>query len=288
MSQELLTDRRLADVPLVVLDTETTGLSPSMGHRVVEIGALRLENWRPVAEISQLVQPGRTLDPGASRVHGIYDEDLAGQPAFAEIADDLLALMDGAVLVAHNATFDAGFVAMEFHLGGYAGDDHAPMPANPWLCTLQLARRRFHFGRNNLGAVARQLNIRVETAHRALADVYTTAAILKRMAEQLQAQGVETVGDLLQAQGGPIYAPQPAQPVDLPPLLADALARGGDLRIEYAASRGSSQRIITPKYVTTGSGGVYVVAYCHLRHEQRTFRLDRILSMEPVGGGGMG
>lgn len=282
MSQEL-TGKRLADVPIVVLDTETTGLDPRLGHRIVEIGALRLENWRPVAEISQLVQPGRKLDPGASRVHGIYDEDLVGQPAFAEIAGDLLALMDGALLVAHNAAFDAGFVDMEFHLGGYARDDHGPMPANPWLCTLQLARRRFHFGRNNLGAVARQLNIRVDTAHRALADVYTTAAILKRMSEQLQAQGVETVGDLFQAQGGPIYAPPPAQPVALPPLLADALASGGDLLIEYAASRGSSRRVITPKYVTTGSSGAYVVAYCHLRHEQRTFRLDRILAMAPVG-----
>jgi DNA polymerase-3 subunit epsilon len=256
-----------------------------MGHRVVEIGALRLENWRPVAEISQLIQPGRALDPGASRVHGINDEDLIGKPAFAEIADDLLALLDGALLVAHNAAFDAGFVGMEFYLGGYVTSEHAPTPANPWLCTLQLARRRFHFGRNNLGAVARQLNIRVDNAHRALADVYTTAAILKRMSEQLQSQGVETVGDLLQAQGGPIYAPPPAQPVALPPLLAEALASGGDLHIEYAARRGSSRRIITPKYVTTRSGGAYVIAYCHLRHEQRTFRLDRILSMEPVGDG---
>ena len=279
-----LTDKWLADVPIVVLDTETTGLDPRMGHRVVEIGALRLENWRPVAELSQLVQPGRKLDPGASRVHGIYDEDLAGQPAFAEIADELLALMDGALLVAHNAAFDAGFVGMEFHLGGYARDAHGPMPPNPWLCTLRLARRRFHFGSNRLGNVARELNIRVDTAHRALADVYTTAAVLKRMSEQLQAQGAETVGDLLRAQGGPIYAPPPAQPVALPPLLADALAHGGDLHIEYAASRGSSRRVITPKYVTTGSGGVYVIAYCHLRHEQRTFRLDRILSMEPAGG----
>ncbi len=280
-----LTDKRLADVPIVVLDTETTGLDPLMGHRVVEIGALRLEHWRPVAEMGRLVQPDRKLDPGASRVHGIYDEDLAGQPAFVEIAGELLALMDGALLVAHNAAFDAGFVGMEFRLSGYARDDHAPMPPNPWLCTLQLARRRFHFGRNNLGAVARQLNIRVDNAHRALADVYTTAAILKRMSEQLQAQGVETVGDLLQAQGGPIYAPPPAPPVDLPPLLADALASGGDLCIEYVASRGSSRRVITPTYVTTGSGGAYVIAYCHLRHEQRTFRLDRILSMEPAGDG---
>ena len=273
---------RLVDVPIVVLDTETTGLDPRLGHRVVEVAALRLEGWRPVAEMATLVQPGRKVDPGASRVSGIHDEDLVGQPVFAEIADDLLALMDGALLAAHNATFDAGFVGMEFHLSGYAQDDRAPMPPNPWLCTLQLARKRFYFRSNRLGAVARQLNVRVDAAHRALADVYTTAAILKRMADRLQAQGLETVDDLLRAQGGPIYAPPPTPPVALPPLLDQALASGRDLHIEYASGQRTSQRIITPRYVTAGSRGTYVVAFCHLRGEQRTFRLDRILSMEPA------
>src|SRR5688572_22660956 len=99
-------EKALADVPVVVLDTETTGLYPGLGHRVVEIAAVRLENWQVVAEVNHFVQPGRSIDPQASQVSGIRDADLLQASSFTAIAGELTALLDGALVVAHNAQFD--------------------------------------------------------------------------------------------------------------------------------------------------------------------------------------
>jgi len=278
---EDLLEKRPLSAPFVVLDTETTGLHPHTGHRVVEIGAVRYENGEKVAELDQLLQPGRLMDPGASRVNGIDDIELLGKPTFADIAPDLLALLDGAFLVAHNADFDARFVGMEFFASGYTSENGEGIPGNPWICTLLLARHHFYFGRNNLSNIARQLNIRMGRAHRALNDVYMTAEIFKRMVQKLADQKIVTVGDLLHAQGGAIYAPNPPQ-TNLPPLIADAMENGRSLQIRYTTPTNESQRIISPKYITQSKDHTYLIAYCHTRDDQRTFRLDRIQGIEAL------
>src|SRR5688572_2964196 len=102
-SIEQLQELSLKQAPLVVLDTETTGLSTIQGHRIVEVAAVRLEGWREVDSFSALVNPGRPMDSGASRVNGIYDEDLVEAPPFSDVARPLHRILDGAVLVAHNA-----------------------------------------------------------------------------------------------------------------------------------------------------------------------------------------
>lgn len=281
----LLVEQMLAEVPLVVLDTETTGLRPELGHRVVEVAAVRLENWQKVAEISQLIQPGRSVEADASAVHGIYDKDLQDASPFTQVWPQLLALCEGALLVAHNAAFDAGFLGMELYIAGI----HTPpyeTPAtldNPWLCTLQLARRHFYFGHNNLGHIARQLGVRVGRAHRALTDVYTTAEVLKRMAHELGQQRLRTVGDLLHAQGGPIYTPRPPQLV-LPESMSKAIKQHRQLNIVYLGQPERTTRTITPLYPTQYEGVTYLVAFCHLRQAQRTFRLDQIEQIALVEG----
>lgn len=279
MEQHLL-EKRPSDVPIVVLDTETTGLYPGLGHRIVEIGAIRLENWQEVGQVSSLIQPGRKMDPKASAVNGIADADLLGQPTFSQVADDLLALLDGAVVVAHNAEFDAGFVGQELLIHGLQTSGQAAKLPNPWLCTLLLARRHFHFGRNSLSHIARHLGVRMGRAHRALNDVYMTAEILKRMVRTLEQRRLETVGDLLHAQGSAIYAPSFAG--QLPDVVAEALGNGRNLRLLYLGQNGESNRVITPLYPSQHNGVGYLVAYCHQAQDQRTFRLDRIFSAELI------
>lgn len=273
-------EAKLNDIPIVVIDTETTGLHPGLGDRVVEVGAVRFEGWRQVGEFNQMVNPNRPMGEQAAAVVGIYDEDLVDKPPFIDIADDLLTFMEGALLVAHNAPFDANFLSLEFILC----DIHQRLPLkepvlpNPWLCTLQLARRHFHFGRNNLGNVAYKLGAAVGRAHRALNDVYTTAEVLKRMARQLErSHRFYTVADLLHAQGGPIFGPPPPE-IELLEPMATAVADKRPLLILYMGESGETERTITPRYVTEHRGEIYIVAYCHLRQAQRTFRLDRIFS----------
>lgn len=276
--------KRPSDIPITILDVETTGLLPGMGHRVVELGAIRLENWQVVGQLNTLVNPHRKMDPQASAVNHIQDADLVNKPSFHQVAEKLLALADGSLIVAHNAAFDANFLAMEFYISRYQAGS-SPFPAlplpNPWLCTLELARSYFHFGRNNLGEVARQLGVRVDVTHRALHDVTTTAEILKRMLARLDKQRAGTVQDLLYAQGGPIYMPT-LPDVVLPVPIEDALRNGRQLRILYSSSGSDSDRLITPLYPTEYRGSTYLVAHCHLRQDQRTFRLDRIFGARVV------
>lgn len=272
----------LSTATIVILDTETTGLSPAMGHRVVEVAAVRLEAWREVKRFDALVNPGRSMDIAASRVNGIYDDDLVDAPPFSEIAAPLQAILQDAVIVAHNARFDAAFLGLEASLISTLNqqDSSSLVLKNPWLCTLQLARRFFHFRRNSLTQVALSLGIRTGHAHRALNDVYTTMGVLKRMLKHLEPMRFRTVGDLLHAQGGPIYVPQQEQPLvpaRLAAPLAEALTRHCSLHICYQSPRGETDRVISPLYATQQDGAGYVVAYCHLRQAQRTFRLDRIV-----------
>lgn len=281
MTLHNLQDRPLNEIPLVVLDTETTGLMPQLGHRVVEIAAVRLVGWRETGRLSSLVNPGRPIDPGASQVNGIYDSDLVDAPPFSAIFPQLQALLEGAIVVAHNALFDASFLSMEYYiLSQERGIDPDITLSNPWLCTLQLARRQFYFDSNSLGNVARRLNVTTGRSHRALNDVHTTAGVLKQMARELGSRGLRSAKDFIHAQGGPIYAPS-AVPIPLPPPISQALEGGTPVQIIYTNPNGiCTRRLVTPKYVTRYQSRTYLVAFCHLRQAQRTFRLDRIACEE--------
>ena len=273
---------------VVVLDTETTGLFAATGHRIVEIGAVRFQPgpagpWQITAELSQLLQPDRRMEPSATRVNGITDADLVGAPRFAEIAERLLELLDGALLVAHNASFDAEFLGLELHLArNDIRSGVSSMLPNPWLCTLLLARHHFYYGGNSLGHIAHVLGVRTGRSHRALNDVFVTAEVLKRMVRELAQINLVTVADLLEAQGGPLYTPAPAG-VDLPAPFERALDYRQPVRIVYAGPSGTTERVIEPVYGTSKGGVTYLIAHCRLRQEQRTFRLDRVVSAQIEG-----
>ncbi len=101
----------------IVLDTETTGLDPNQGHRIIEIGGVELVNRKLTGRhFHQYINPEREIDEGAQQVHGISLESLADKPVFAEIADDFLNFVTGAELVIHNAPFDMGFLNKELSL----------------------------------------------------------------------------------------------------------------------------------------------------------------------------
>lgn len=168
----------LAPLPFAVIDVETTGLRPRE-DRIIEIAVVRCDPLGAiVSEWSTLIDPGR--DPGPTRVHGITAEDLLGAPTFARAVDELRAQLADAVVVAHNLSFDASFVAHEFLRAG-----EAPHRAYG-LCTLELARRVLPSAEgHSLGACARSLSIPQPAAHRALADTRVTALVLAALIDRL-------------------------------------------------------------------------------------------------------
>lgn len=166
----------------VVLDTETTGLEVSKGHRIIEIGCIELLERRPSGRtFHAYLNPHRAVDEGARAVHGISDEFLADKPEFSTIAADLGAFLADAEVIAHNAGFDVGFLDNEFAMseGGFR-----PLRETcTILDTLQLARERFPGQQNNLNALCRRLgiDIRHRELHGALIDAQLLADVYLAM-----------------------------------------------------------------------------------------------------------
>lgn len=164
----------------IVLDTETTGLDPKLGHRVIEIGCVEMRERRLTGNNLHLyLQPDREIDATAIEVHGISNEFLADKPRFESVADELKSYLSGAELLIHNAPFDVAFLESEFSIIGQ------PLTLSS-VCsvtdTLALARKMYPGQRNSLDALCKRLGVNNghRTLHGALldseilADVYLT------------------------------------------------------------------------------------------------------------------
>jgi DNA polymerase-3 subunit epsilon len=267
-------DRPLDEVTFSLFDVETTGLSPTYGHRVCEIACLRLRAGMEAGRVESLVDPGRPISPGAYRVNRIEPEMLADAPAFETVAGAILELMQDSVLVAHNAPFDLGFLAMELEIA------RLPPPEGPVVDTLALSRRAFNFASNSLAALTNALEIPIEPTHRAMVDVEATREVLEEILRRLDRRwGVTTLGRLLEFQGGTIPYPLP-RALPLPPTIAEALESRGQVLMRYVDAKGrETERIVRPIRVTERHGLLYLMAHCQQRSELRTFRLDRVLEL---------
>ena len=166
----------------VILDTETTGLSTAQGHRIIEIGCIEMINRRLTGrEYHRFVNPERSIDEGAERVHGISLADLEGQPRFADIAEEFLEFIAESELVIHNADFDVGFLEYELKLmkhGQGAITDHATV-----LDTLSLARKLHPGQRNSLDALCKRYEVDASKrdVHGALIDSELLARVYLAM-----------------------------------------------------------------------------------------------------------
>lgn len=188
----------------VVLDTETTGLSVKLGHRMIEIACLELVNRRLTGrEFHRFLNPDRDIDEGAERIHGIGRADLATAPRFPEIADELLEFLSGAELIIHNAEFDVGFIEHELTLMKHAQPkltQHVSV-----LDTLLLARQIHPGQRNSLDALCKryQIDASQRYVHGALIDSELLARVYLAMTGGQAAlsldSGVESADEVIGA-----------------------------------------------------------------------------------------
>jgi len=155
-----------------------TGLSPGNGDRVIEIGAVAIEDQSIVAEFSSLIDVDREIPWRVQQVHGITNEMISGEPRPAEVLPEFYEFIAGSILVAHNASFDIGFLKHEFALLGMSLN-------NPSLCTLKMSRKLYpHLPNHKLKTVGRYLfgeSMREMKMHRALADARLAAMIWLEM-----------------------------------------------------------------------------------------------------------
>ena len=159
----------------IVLDTETTGLEPSQGHRIIEIGCVELVDRKLTGKhYHQYIQPEREIDQGALEVHGISNEFLADKPVFSHIVDEFLAFVDGAELIIHNAPFDIGFLDHELALAANKVKKISKICSV--VDSLVLARSKHPGQKNNLDALCKRYAI--DNAKRELHGALLDAEIL--------------------------------------------------------------------------------------------------------------
>ena len=166
----------------IILDTETTGLEPKQGHRIIEVGCVEVVNRRLTGNnFHYYINPQREIDEGAVAVHGITAEFLADKPLYEDIAEELFEYLKGSEVVIHNAAFDVGFINHEYRL---MGSDHADMAS--WCeitDSLHMARKMFPGQRNSLDALCKryEINNSQRTLHGALLDAEILADVYLMM-----------------------------------------------------------------------------------------------------------
>ncbi|MFQ5938446.1 MAG: DNA polymerase III subunit epsilon [Alphaproteobacteria bacterium] len=204
----------------VVLDTETTGLDPEAGHRIVEIACLELINHVPTGKkFHSYVNPEREMPAEAFEIHGLAAEFLAKQPLFSDIAAEFLAFIGSSSLVIHNAEFDLKFINAELARLG-----HPELPMTRAIDTLQIARRKFPGAQASLDALCRRFEIdnAVRTVHGARQDTALLAQIyLEFVGGRQPGLGLAAadVGAAAAAETQPVRAPRPHGPSE-PELVA--------------------------------------------------------------------
>lgn len=159
----------------IALDTETTGLDPGTGDRVVEIACVELNNHIPTGETyQQYINPQRDMPEGAFRIHGLSAEFLAGFPVFADIADDFLEFIGNDPLVIHNAEFDIRFLNAEL-----ARMERPGIPMSQTIDTVHMARRKFPGAQANLDALCRRFDIDLSPRNKGHAALIDTELLAK-------------------------------------------------------------------------------------------------------------
>ena len=270
-------DLHVDEAEFVVIDVETTGLSPDKNDRVCELAAIKVSGGTIVESFDTLVNPRRTISPGAFAVNRITNDMLATAPYFEDIADQLHMMLENTIISGYNAPFDVSFIRHEFRLCGI------PSLENPVVDVLPLARQLLPgIGKYPQENVARVVGIPFPVKHRALEDTFVTAQLLIYFMKLLKSHDMNSLADL--------------QRNDLKKYLLfkrrviaeDAIRTKAKLWIQYLSTTGNqiSERIVSPKEIIEvkeqRSFSPYLFAYCYASAGERNFRFDKILDIKLV------
>lgn len=271
--------KSLDEITFAFIDVETTGLDPYLGDRICEIAILKTKDGKVLDKFETLINPGRAIPHQAASVNGITDHMVKRAPFFRDIAWDVLNSLKDSVIVAHNARFDLGFLFSEL------SSIKLSPPENEVIDTLSIARRYYNFPSNSLGKIARYLGISTVGEHRAFGDVKITKEVFEYFTMNLERRGIriERLRDVLKLQAGPVSF-EVTDRLVLPPSIEEALRLKGKLQIKYLSAYKdiTTTRVIEPLDVNVNRTYTYVIAYCHLRNERCSFRLDRILEAKKI------
>lgn len=269
----------------VIFDFETTGMSPVYGDDICEIGAVKVRGKITLDQFNTLVNPQRPISPGATAVNGITNEMVVNAPLIQDVLPDFLKFIGDAVLVAHNVRFDLSFLAAAVYEQGL------PPPSNFLIDTLTLSRKLYaQYSRHSLDELRHRFQIFYPGVHRGLGDSLTTRDVLWIFLDEIKNRHGDEFEHILKYHGPPYIFPAQVElvrtahklslfySIKLLEKLEIAIQEGRSLLMEYIpeGQKRASNRLIDPYFIIQKGQYCYLRAYCHLRQDVRTFRLDRI------------
>lgn len=272
-------NKNLDEVEFTIFDTETTGLEPNSGDRIVEIAGIRLKGKEKIATFQSLVNPDKPISEAAFQVNKITQDMLKDAPRIEEVISRFLSFIEGSCVCSYNAAFDLEFLNNELKL-----IRQNQLRGIVFVDILKMARRLMPgLERYALWFVAEKLAIKQTQQHRALSDVELTLAVFDKLREILKLKGVSDFNNFSALFG-----------IDRTTLdnlnnqkiaeIQEAIDLGVKLKIRYLSSSNAevSEREVIPKEIRQDRNTGYLVGFCCLRNEERTFRIDGILHLEIV------
>jgi DNA polymerase-3 subunit epsilon len=260
----------LANSRLAFLDLETTGLSPWFGDRICEIGIVVTEGRRIKDTYQAVLNPQCPLSPAAASTSRIPRAEMERALPFGQVAEQVRARLSDAILVCHNAAFEIQFLDSEFRRLG------REIEIPNLIDTLHLARAYFELPSYTLAALAEAFQIQKGDPHRALPDALTGRAVFFALMDALKPQN-RPLDEFIGLYSSPAW---PNAGIQLPIELGEAIYSGRRLLITYIDGEGeTTTRWITPRQVLGLADYIYLQAFCHLRGDERSFRLDRIVEL---------
>lgn len=270
-------NRKLQDLEFTIFDTETTGLNPGDGDRIVEIAAARFRNAQKIGEFSTLVNPQREISAAAFAVNHITGDMVRDAPTASEVLPRFMEFIKDSCLCSYNALFDVEFLRYELLACGSVFPEDIVV-----IDILKMARKLMPgLERYALWFVTEKLGITVSQKHRALSDVQLTTDVFGAFRAMLAQKGID---DFKSFAG--LFSVNPALLDDLNSQKAaeiqEAIDKKTGIRIRYMATSTAAvtERIVIPRQIKQENKNRYLVGYCDLKKEERTFRLDHILAIE--------
>ncbi len=271
--------RDIREVEFTVFDTETTGLEPRSGDRIIEIAAIRIKGDQRLATFQSFINPQREVSPAAFNVNHISNAMLANAPEAGQVLPRFLDFVKDSCLCCYNAGFDLGFLNNELQLLGCP-----PLEKIPVVDALKMARRTIPgLERYALWFVAQKLGIKTQQEHRALSDVQMTVDVFTKLRDMLINKGVSEFTNFCSLFGlGEHFLESKVNQ------MISEIQRAIDLKVEIKIKYFSNstaqltERRVIPKQIIQDNGQYYLVGYCSLRKDERTFRIDGILHLEII------
>ncbi|MCM8796082.1 MAG: exonuclease domain-containing protein [Candidatus Omnitrophica bacterium] len=271
-------DRNLEEIEFTIFDTETTGLDPKSGDRIIEIAAIRFKGTQNLQTFQSLINPGRQISEGAFSVHHINEEMLKDAPTAKEVLPQFLEFIHDTCLASYNAGFDLGFLNNELKIIG-----RKELRDFVVVDVLKMARRLLPgLGRYALVCVAEKLGIGLTQKHRALADVELTLEVFNKLKNNLLEKGIVDFNNFISLFGlsSEYLDNLTQQKVNQ---IQEAMDLGVRLKIKYVSTSGLvTERKVIPQEIIQENNRLYLVGHCFLRNDKRSFRIDSILDLEII------